>query len=116
MKLILLGAGACALLLTLLVSCKGDKKVTSSMIRQAIILDVRTKGEYDSGHIAGAVNIPLSKLRTVPLDFDTDRVLITYCSHGLRSKKAAAILKSRGYARTYDGGAMSALQQKMGNN
>jgi len=113
MKLVLISAGVCLFFIVFAAACRGDKKVTRAVIDKAIILDVRTPTEFGGGHIPGAVNIPLSKLRDTALHFDTGSTLITYCSHGLRSKKAAAILKSRGYTKTYDGGAMSALERKM---
>jgi phage shock protein E len=76
----------------------------------AVILDVRTPGEYETGHIDGSVNIALSKLRKATIPFDTNTVIITCCSHGLRSVKAVNVLKRRGYKHVYNGGAWSDLQ------
>ena len=76
-----------------------------------MILDVRTEKEYKTGHIYGAVNIPLSHLHTGPIPFDTSTAIITCCSHGLRSVKAVSLLKQRGYNKVYNGGAWTDLQQ-----
>ncbi|HEY1030259.1 MAG TPA: rhodanese-like domain-containing protein [Flavipsychrobacter sp.] len=84
-----------------------DRKLKSG----AVILDVRTPGEYETGHINGSVNIALSKLRKVAIPFDTSTVIITCCSHGLRSVKAISVLKRRGYKHVYNGGAWSDLQK-----
>ncbi len=77
----------------------------------AVILDVRTETEFKSGHIHGAVNIPLSHLRTDSIPFDTNCILITCCSHGLRSVKAVDILHNRGFEKVYNGGAWSDLKK-----
>lgn len=77
----------------------------------AIILDVRTSREFKMGHMAGAVNISLGELRNRYVELDTSKVYITTCSHGLRSVKAADILKERGFAQVYNGGAWTDLQK-----
>ena len=60
------------------------------------MLDVRTPKEYAAGHINGAVNISLGTIRERYKELDPQKVYITYCSHGLRSVKAANLLKQRG--------------------
>jgi phage shock protein E len=77
----------------------------------AVILDVRTQGEWNRGHIDGAVNIPLSKLHDGPIPIAKDGVIITCCSHGLRSVKALSELKRRGYQNVYNGGSWNDLQE-----
>jgi phage shock protein E len=71
----------------------------------AIILDVRSKGEYDGGHIKGSINIPvdvlsnnLNKLK------DKSKTIITCCASGMRSAVAKNTLKAKGYAAVYNGG------------
>lgn len=81
-----------------------DKGLDALIKEGAVILDVRTPAEYEDGHIASSVNIPLSKLRTAFVSLDTGRAYITCCSHGLRSVKAVEILKERGFRRVYNGG------------
>ncbi|GEM_PF-3172349 len=61
-----------------------------------LIIDVRGKGEYAAGHVAGAVNIPLGELRKRIGTLPTDRRIITYCNmhhpgHS-RGERAAAML------------------------
>ncbi len=80
----------------------------------AIILDVRSKGEYQSGHIKGSMNIPvdnlgnqLSKLK------DKNTPIITCCASGMRSSVAKSVLKSNGYAQVYNGGSWHSLQNKL---
>jgi phage shock protein E len=80
----------------------------------AIIVDVRSKGEFDGGHIKGSINIPvdqiannLSKLK------DKNKTIITCCASGMRSASAKAVLKSNGYAQVYNGGGWSGLERKL---
>ncbi|WKV12109.1 rhodanese-like domain-containing protein [Marivirga harenae] len=80
----------------------------------AIIVDVRTKGEFQQGHIKNAMNIPvdsigsnLSKLK------NKDKTIITCCASGMRSGTAKNILKSKGYEKVYNGGAWTSLNRKI---
>lgn len=77
----------------------------------AIILDVRTEKEYETGHIAGSKNISLSTIRERYTELDPNRTYITVCSHGLRSVKVEKILKEKGFKNVYNGGAWSDLQK-----
>ena len=81
--------------------------------RGGVILDVRTKREFKTGHIKGALNIPLSKLSTDSIPIAKNAVIITVCSHGLRSVKAVERLKERGYSNAFNGGAWSDLEQSI---
>jgi len=88
-----------------------DNDLSQLIDKNAVILDVRTKVEFEGGHIKGAVNIPLSSLRTVALPFDSNRVIITCCSHGLRSIKAVSVLQARGFKQVHNGGAWTDLDR-----
>lgn len=77
----------------------------------AIIIDVRTTPEFASGHIEGAINIPLGSIRSRYLELDTSKYYITTCSHGLRSIKAEALLKDRGFTHVFNGGASTDLEK-----
>ena len=65
---------------------------------QAILLDVRTKGEYEKIRATGARHIPLSDLQSgrIP-DIDLKDQIYTYCRSGARSEKARKILLKIGY-------------------
>ncbi len=64
-----------------------------------VILDVRTKGEYDSGHIEGAILIPDYEVGTKAESVlsDKDELILVYCRSGNRSKNAASELAALGY-------------------
>lgn len=69
-----------------------------------LLVDVRTPGEYNSGHIPTAVNIPVSEIAAEPPETEKERLIIVYCRSGSRSNRAAGILESLGYKRVFDFG------------
>lgn len=65
-----------------------------------ILVDVRTAGEYDAGHIENARNIDVLKdtFRSIAIGtLPKDKTIAVYCRSGKRSLKAAAILAKEGY-------------------
>ena len=80
----------------------------------AIILDVRSKGEYAGGHIKGSINLPLDQLgNNLQKLKDKAKPIITCCASGMRSASAKSILKSNGYTEVYNGGGWNSLQNKI---
>lgn len=78
-------------------------------IQDAILLDVRTKNEFERGHIEGALNIPVDSLRERLNELDKDKEIIEYCQVGLRGYIAARILSQNGFkVRNITGGYKSA--------
>lgn len=77
------------------------------------LLDVREVGEYEGGHIEGAVNAPLSSLNETELPYPKDDPIYVICRSGNRSAQAAQLLQERGYTEIYDvSGGMIAWEQK----
>ena len=66
-----------------------------------VILDVRTPGEYRSGHIPGAINLPHSVLhrRLAELASMRDQEVVVYCEVGARASVAEAILRRAGFSK-----------------
>ena len=62
----------------------------------ARILDVRTPREWAAGHIAGSLNIPLSRLRDQLDEIPRDGQLVVQCAGGYRSSIAASLLAQHG--------------------
>jgi len=79
----------------------------------ATIVDVRTKGEYQGGHIKGSVNIPLQGIEKSLARIKKDKPVIVCCASGMRSGSAKSILKSNGYTEVYNGGGWMSLQGKI---
>jgi len=93
----------------------GPKVNYADLVKQgAIILDVRSKGEYAGGHIKGSLNIPVDTLsNTLSKLKDKNQPIITCCASGMRSASAKSILKSNGFTKVYNGGGWSSLQNKI---
>lgn len=76
------------------------------------VLDVRTPGEWESGHIEGARHIPLPKLAVSLNQLPKDAPLAVICGSGYRSSIAASLLLARGFARVQNAmGGMGAYQE-----
>lgn len=65
----------------------------------ALILDVRTREEYASGHVPGAINIPHTEVeaRVAELGADQTRPVVVYCERGGRAGKAETQLLAAGF-------------------
>ncbi len=66
------------------------------------ILDVRSKEEFDSGHIEGAYLIPVSELENRLAELPQDKPIIVYCRSGSRSTSAANILLEKGFKEIFN--------------
>lgn len=85
-----------------------------ALIKQgAQIIDVRTRGEYASGHVVGSVNIPLNELSSSKNKIKKNVPLITCCASGMRSASAKSTLTSMGYTEVYNGGGWMGLNGKI---
>jgi len=67
-----------------------------------VILDVRTKEEYDIVHLQNAVLIPVSELPTRLSELDKSKKILVYCKAGGRSAKASGTLVSDGFGSIYN--------------
>jgi rhodanese-related sulfurtransferase len=79
----------------------------------AVILDVRTKAEYQQGHIRGSMNIPLQLLDHNLSKLNKEKPVITCCASGMRSGSAKMILRSKGFSQVYNGGGWMSLRNKI---
>jgi rhodanese-related sulfurtransferase len=64
-----------------------------------VILDVRTSGEFASGHIPGAIHIPHTQVsrRLKELEEHRDREIVVYCTRGPRAYSAESVLRRSGF-------------------
>lgn len=92
----------------------GSKVDLKELVKNgAQIIDVRSKGEFQGGHIKGSVNIPLDSLTQNLSKLKKDKPIITCCASGMRSASAKSILKSKGFTDVHNGGGWSGLQYKI---
>ncbi len=93
------------LLIAILGFLAGCSKVSDEDLRVAhiaadqgaMIIDVRSKKEFDKGHIEGAVNIPIDVLDKMYGRLPREKEIIVYCRSGSRSMVAARLLKEQGW-------------------
>lgn len=80
----------------------------------AVVVDVRSKGEFAGGHMKNSINVPLNELQNkLSLFKDKNQAIITCCASGMRSGSAKSLLKSHGYLNVYNGGPWNSLQNKI---
>jgi rhodanese-related sulfurtransferase len=94
----------------------GPKVDYAELVRNgAVIIDVRSKGEYAGGAIPGSINIPLDQLNNSNLAKlkDKNNPIITCCASGMRSASAKGILRSKGYTSVHNGGGWYSLSSKL---
>lgn len=71
----------------------------------AVVLDVRSPGEFKSGHAHGAVNVPLDRIGEYAKKHkNKDQVIITCCASGARSGSARAMLSNAGFKNVHNAG------------
>ena len=78
--------------------------------REVVILDVREQHEYDSGHIPGAVLLPVGTITedtAAAVIDELDAVVLVYCRSGNRSKTASQALADLGYTNVYEFGGIN---------
>ena len=78
--------------------------------QEVVILDVREQYEYDSGHIPGAVLLPvgtIAEATAATVIDDMDTVVLVYCRSGNRSKTASQALADLGYTNVYEFGGIN---------
>jgi rhodanese-related sulfurtransferase len=79
----------------------------------AIVIGVRSQGEFAGGHIKGAKNIPLNEIGSKINDIKKlNKPVITCCASGMRSSQATSILKQNGIE-VINGGGWQSLQNKL---
>ena len=89
------------------------KQVKEFMAKGAVIIDVRTEGEFKSGHIEGSKNIPLHEISSkIEVIKKLDKPVIVCCRSGMRSGQANSILKNNGIE-SINGGGWSSLNSKI---
>ncbi|MEI8111933.1 MAG: rhodanese-like domain-containing protein [Chitinophagia bacterium] len=93
---------------------KGTSVNYAELIKNgAQIIDVRTPGEYQGGHIPGSKNIPLQILSSKMESLPKNQPIITCCASGMRSASAKSLLTKNGFPLVYNGGGWASLRNKI---
>jgi len=77
-------------------------KLTTLDKANTILLDVRTKEEFDLGTINGAVNIPVDELRSRIEELPKDKAIVVFCQIGLRAYLAVKILSANNFEKVFN--------------
>jgi len=77
----------------------------------AFLVDVRTPGEFASGHVKGSVNIPLNTIPAQLPKFKNKKNIIVFCLSGGRSSQAKSILEQNGFTNVINGGTWLRVDQ-----
>lgn len=94
-------------------SSENKPSLTALMQEGAILLDVRTQGEYANGSVPKAVNIPLDQLVVKCGRYSKQTPIIVFCRSGMRSQQARRILEQLGYERIYNGGGVHTVRKQL---
>lgn len=90
-----------------------SESVKEYMDKGAVIIDVRTPGEFQGGHIKGSKNIPLDTIgNQIKSIKKLNKPVIACCASGMRSAQATSILKSNGID-AMNGGGWQSLENKI---
>ena len=85
-----------------------DSEIKDIMLNNEYkIIDVRTKEEYDTGHVKDSINIPYDELADI--DIDKNTIIFVYCKSGNRSSIAYNTLTKLGF-KVYDLGAYDSIE------
>ena len=80
-----------------------DEAEKLSKMKDVKLLDVRTKEEFNEGHIANAQNLVYDENFSEKIGkLDKEKPVIVYCKSGGRSEKCAQILKDSSFVKVYD--------------
>lgn len=80
----------------------------------AVLLDVRSAGEYRTGHIPGSVNVPVKSIHEAEKIIKSkDALVCVYCQSGIRASNAATALKGMGYTNVKNLGGMKKYHGKI---
>jgi len=93
---------------------KKTNNIKEFIDNNAVIIDVRSESEFNSGNLEGSLNVPLKDLMYRVNEFKKDKKYITVCTIGMRAESAKKFFKKRGY-QVVNGGRWSNLKDLRNN-
>ncbi|MCX6216798.1 rhodanese-like domain-containing protein [Spirosoma sp.] len=89
----------------------GNSQLNAVLEQGAVIIDVRSPGEFAGGHSQGAINIPLDQLGSKVAKLKSyKKPIVVCCASGMRSARAKSLLSSQGVTDLYDAGSWRNLK------
>ena len=83
---------------------KDNSQLIEAIKEGAFLVDVRSPGEFSSGSVKGAVNIPLDRLQSQLAKFKGKKNIVVFCLSGGRSSQAKSILEQNSFGNVINGG------------
>jgi len=91
------------------ITAHGPKSLTTQMVtnlvnrENAVVIDIRGQADFNKGHIQGAMNIPLTKIKETTSDLEKhkDSPIIMVCANGIQVAAACQILKKAGFEQVH---------------
>lgn len=91
------------------ITAHGPKSLTTQMVtnlvnrEEAVVIDIRGQADFNKGHIQGAVNVPLSKIKDTTSDLEKykDNPIIMVCANGIQVAAACQILRKAGFEKVH---------------
>lgn len=90
---------------------KDNEQIINAIKDGAFLVDVRSAGEFSSGSVAGAVNIPLDIIQSHLAKFKNKKNIVVFCRSGARSSQAKSILEQNGIQNVFNGGTWTNVNQ-----
>lgn len=93
-----------------------DADIPTLIKNGALVIDVRTAGEFSGGHIEGAINISHNVISRDIAQHEKNKAntVIVYCHSGARSGSAKRVLTSAGYTSVINGGSLHRMRKILG--
>jgi len=90
----------------------GDEALREVLSQNPTFVDVRSAGEFSTGSVPGAINVPLDRIQSsVGKLKKKKRPLILFCASGMRSSSAVSILRSQGIENVHNGGSVGKVMR-----
>lgn len=83
---------------------KNNEKLATILKDGAFLVDVRSKAEFEDGHVKGSTNIPLDQVAQHLSKFKGKDQIVVFCRSGSRSSMAQSILEQNGFTNVTNGG------------
>ncbi len=90
-----------------------EQRAWTAIREGALLVDLRSAQQFESGHVSGAVNIPFGEIvtRAKELGEDKSRKIVLYCADGNHSREALVLLKTFGYKDAIVAGGYESLKR-----
>jgi rhodanese-related sulfurtransferase len=99
-------------------SSSTDHKLETAIANDALLVDVRTPGEFASGTVSGAINIPYDEVTRNLRQFEGKPAVVVFCRSGARSAQAKSMLDRNRVKNVINGGTwqhVAAIVEKLNN-